>query len=211
MKPLLRSFGIFIQQIIRDYMLWAVCLVPLLTAFIFRFGVPYVEILLCSYFKRQTILSDYYLIFDLLLCLNPSFMVCFASAMVMLAEQDENMASYMAVTPVGKTGYVLSRLIFPAVIAYFFALLLTYFFALTDWNLLMLSEASLGMAVAKMTSLLFIGLAVPFFILSDVQYIAAILPTFWVAKLCKEGNSFLMLPALAVSLTWIVLLAHRFK
>ena len=116
MKPLLRSFGIFIRQITRDNMLWAVCLAPFITALLFRFGIPYAESLLCAYFQRQRILADYYLLFDLWLCLTPSYMLCFASAMVMLTERDENMAGYMAVTPVGKTGYVLSRLIFPAAI-----------------------------------------------------------------------------------------------
>lgn len=232
MKPLLRSFGIFIRQIIRDDMLWAVCLAPLLTALLFRFGIPYAETLLCTHFQRQTILADYYLLFDLVLCLMPSYMFCFASAMVMLTERDENMAGYMAVTPVGKTGYVLSRLVLPATISIPFSILLTLFFSLTDWDYLMLSEAGLlmsllsvavalfifsfsrnrveGMAMAKMSGLMLVGLVVPFFVLSGVQYFVAFLPSFWAAKLCMEGNSLLMLPALAVSLVWIWMLGRRF-
>jgi len=203
------------------------------TALLFRFGVPYAETLLSSYFQRPTILANYYLLFDLWLCLTPSYMLCFASAMVMLTERDENMACYMAVTPVGKTGYVLSRLIFPAVIAFSFSILLTYFFSLTDWDFVMLSIVSLlmslssiaaalfifsfsrnrveGMAMAKIASLIFLGLVVPFFVLSDVQYLAAILPSFWVAKLCKEGNSLLMLPIMALSLAWIGILGRKFS
>lgn len=232
MKPLLRSFGIFIRQITRDNMLWAVCLVPLITALIFRFGIPYAETLLCAYFKRQTILADYYLLFDLWLFLTPSYMLCFASAMVMLTERDENMAGYMAVTPVGKTGYVLSRLILPAAISVPYSMLLIYFFSLTDWNSLMLSAVSLlmsisstaaalfifsfsrnrveGMAMGKMASLIYLGLVVPFFVLSDAQYLVAFLPSFWAAKLCMEGNGLLMLPALAVSFAWIWMLGRRF-
>ena len=150
-----------------------------------------------------------------------------------MTERDENMAGYMAVTPVGKTGYVLSRLVFPAAIAFPFSILLIYFFSLTDWSFLMLSAVSLlmslsstaaaliifsfsrnrveGMAMAKMASLLFLGLVVPFFIWSDAQYLVAFLPSFWTAKLCIEGNSLLMLPALAVSLVWIGMLGRRFR
>ena len=102
MKPLLRSFAIFVRQIARDNMHWAVCLAPLLTAFFFRFGIPYTETLLCAYFQRKKILADYFLLFDMWLCLTPSYMFCFSSAMVMLTGKDENMAGYMAVTPVGK-------------------------------------------------------------------------------------------------------------
>lgn len=232
MKPILRSFGIFIRQIIRDNMLWAVCFAPLIIALLFRFGIPYVEILLCAHFQRKTILTDYYLLFDLVLCLMPSYMLCFASAMVMLTERDENMAGYMSVTPVGKTGYILSRLIFPAATSIPFSILLTYFFSLTDWNFLMLLVVSLlmslvsiaialfifsfsrnrveGMAMAKMSGLMFVGFAIPFFASSDVQYIVAFLPLFWVAKLCMEGNGLLMLPALVVSFIWIGILGHRF-
>lgn len=191
------------------------------------------ETLLCAYFHRQTILADYYLLFDLWLCLTPSYMLCFASAMVMLTEWDENMAGYMAVTPVGKRGYLLSRLVFPGAIAFFYSLLLTYFFALTDWNLMLLFAVSLlmilssaaamllivsfsrsrveGMAMAKLASLIFLGCVVPFFILSDAQYLAAFLPSFWAAKLCMEGNSLLLLPALAISFAWIGVLGRKFE
>lgn len=160
-------------------------------------------------------------------------MLCFASTMVMLTERDENMAGYMAVTPVGKRGYLLSRLVFPGAIAFFYLLLLTYFFALTDWNLMLLLAVSLlmilssaaamllivsfsrnrveGMAMAKMASLIFLGSVVPFFVLSDAQYLAAFLPSFWAAKLCMEGNSLLVPPALAISFAWIGVLGRKFE
>lgn len=233
MKPLLRSFGIFIRQIIRDDMLWAVCLAPLLVALLFRFGIPYAETLLCAHFQKRTILAGYYLLFDLVLCLMPSYMFCFASAMVMLTERDENMAGYMAVTPVGKTGYMLSRLVLPAAIAFPISILLIHFFSLTDWNYLALSAVSLlmglssiavalfifsfsrnrveGMAMVKLSGLLFVGLVAPFFVLSGSQYLVAFLPSFWAAKLCLEENSLLMLPALAVSLVWIWALGRRLE
>jgi fluoroquinolone transport system permease protein len=232
LKPLLRSFGIFIRQIARDNMLWAVCLAPMLTALFFRFAIPYAETLLSAHFQKKTILAGYYLLFDLVLCILPSYMFCYASAMVMLTERDENMAGYMAVTPVGKMGYMMSRLILPAVISVPFSILLTKFFSLTDWNCLLLSEAGLlmsllsvavalfifsfsrnrveGVAMGKMSGLVLAGLVAPFFVLSDVQYLAAFLPSFWVAKLCMEKNSLFALPALAVSLAWLWMLGRRF-
>lgn len=233
MKPLFRSFGLFIRQIATDNMLWAVCLAPIITALIFRYGIPYAETLLCFYFHRRTILADYYLLFDLWLDLMPSYMLCFASAMVILTERDENMASYMAVTPVGKTGYIISRLIFPAAIGLVYAILLTYIFSLTDWNIMLLSAVSLlmslssvaanlliisfsrnkveGMAMAKIASLIFLGLVVPFFILTDAQYFASFLPSFWAAKLSMDENSLFMIPALLVSSAWILIFRHSFE
>lgn len=233
MKPLFTSFGLFIRQITTDNMLWAVCFAPILTALLFRFGLTYAETMLCGYFQKQTILADYYLLFDLWMCLMPSYMLCFASAMVILTERDENMASYMAVTPVGKTGYMISRLIFPAAIGLVYSILLTYIFSLMDWNLVLLSAVSLllslsstaanfliisfsrnkveGMAMAKIASLIFLGMVVPFFILSDAQYFAAFLPSFWTAKLSMDKNSLFMIPALLVSFAWIIMLSRRFN
>ncbi|HAW70396.1 MAG TPA: hypothetical protein DCX37_04325 [Firmicutes bacterium] len=232
MKPLWRSFGVFIRQIIRDNMLWAVCFAPLLAALFFRYGIPLIEGLLCGYFQQQAILSDYYLLFDLLLSLLTPYLFCYVSAMVMLTERDENMAGYMAVTPVGKSGYVMSRLVFPALIALVASVLLMSFFTLTVWLfwtalavclltcLLSITVALLifslsrnrveGMAMAKMAGLLILGLLVPFFILSNVKYLAAPLPSFWIAEFCITQNVLLLLPAALISLIWIWLLYGRF-
>jgi fluoroquinolone transport system permease protein len=142
------------------------------------------------------------------------------------------MAGYMAVTPLGKMGYVLSRLIFPAVIAFFISVFITYYSTLTDWNLFRLSAVSLlmslssmaaalfifsfsrnkveGMAMGKLVSLMFSGLVVPFFVKSGTQYLSAFLPSFWAAKLSIGGNILLVLPGLVVSFTWIWITGRRF-
>lgn len=233
MKPLVRSFNMFIQQIFRDSMLAVVCLAPILTAVVFRFGVPYLEGILCGYFQKTVILANYYLLFDLFLCLITPYMFCFASAMVMLTEYDENMTGYLAVTPVGKSGYILSRLLFPAVISILASLLLLRWFSLTAWTFgLALVTACLtgilsivisllifsfshnrveGMAVAKLSGLMMAGLPIPFLVRSEVQYLFAPLPSFWTAKMCLENNGLLLAPALLSSLLWIGLLYRRFK
>jgi fluoroquinolone transport system permease protein len=68
-----------------------------------------------------------------------------------------------------------------------------------------------GMAIGKMSGLIFAGLVLPFFVLTDAQYLVAFLPSFWTAKLCLDDNSLLMLPALTVSLAWIWMLGRRFE
>ena len=92
MRPLFHSFGMFLRQISRDSMLYAVCIAPLLTAFLFRFGVPNMEALLCAYLDIPSVLAGYYLLFDLFLALLTPFLFCFASSMVILTEYDENMS-----------------------------------------------------------------------------------------------------------------------
>lgn len=233
MKPLLRSFSIFIRQIARDSMLYAVCIAPLLAASFFRFGVPYLETLLCGYFGQPAILAGYYLLFDLFLALLTPYLLCFASSMVILTEYDENIASYLAVTPVGKRGYILSRLVFPAVISFFVSILLMTLFSLTNWTLPMLLSVCLlssllsiaislllvtfshnrveGMALAKLTGIVMLGLPVPFFLTSGIQYLFAPLPSFWIARLSLESKYLNLLPALLTAFIWLWILYGRFE
>lgn len=232
MKPMLRSFSMFVRQIFRDSMLIAICFACLLTALFVRFGVPALEGALCAYFQRDAILLPYYLLFDLLLILITPYMLCFASAMMMLTEYDENLSEYLAVTPVGKGGYILSRLVFPAVIAFAVSIVLMRWFALTEWPLPLLLCACVlaeissvavalllfafshnrveGVAMGKLSGLLMLGLFIPFFLSSDVQYLFAPLPSFWLSKLCMTRSIGLILPALLSSALWVFMLYRRF-
>jgi len=232
MKPLLRSFLMFMRQIYRDSMLAAALAGAIFAAFFFRFGVPAIERVLCSYFGKAAILAPYYLLFDLFLSLITPYMFLFASAMVMLTEYDENLSGYLAVTPVGKKGYVISRLVFPSVLSLFVSLLFLRLFSLTEWQgpaavlvCLLTSLSSLaaallifsfshnrveGMAVTKLSGLLMLGLPVPFFLSSGAQYLFSPLPSFWIAKLCLERGLLFLPPALLTTAVWISLLYRQF-
>jgi fluoroquinolone transport system permease protein len=223
----------FVRQIFDDNMLWAVCLAPFLAGGLFRFGIPYAEKLLCDYFHQQSILSGYYLLFDLFLSLITPYMLCFASTMVMLTEADTGMSSYLAVTPVGRKGYIISRLIFPAALSFLVSIPIMLFFTLTVWPVWRLLVTSLfmcalsiavsllifslarnkveGMAMAKMSGLFMLGLPAPFFLKSDVQYLLSPLPSFWMTKLTLDVNLFFLLPALITLLLWTWLLYRKFS
>jgi fluoroquinolone transport system permease protein len=214
-------------------MLYAVCIAPLLTAGLFRFGIPVFESLLCGYLGKATILSGYYMLFDLFLAIITPYMFCFASSMVMLTEYDENMANYLVVTPVGKRGYIISRFVIPAVVSVFASIVLLNFFSLTKWTLPAMILTSLltgilsiaislfivsfshnrveGIALAKLSGIVFLGLPIPFFLFSAVQYLFSVLPSFWIAKLWLEGNYLFTIPALLTSFLWIWVLYGRFE
>ncbi len=232
MKPIIRCFGMFLKQISKDGMLYATMIAPILAGFAFRFGIPAAETALCGYFGRSTILSQYYLLFDLFLAIITPYMLCFVSSLVILTENDENMSSYMAVTPVGKRGYIASRLVLPAIIAVFVSLILMKLFSLTSWttsalliicvlsSLLNIGVSLLivsfshnrveGMALGKLAGIILMGLPVPFFLFSDVQYLFSVLPSFWIAKLSVEDDYLFAVPALVTSLIWIRILYGRF-
>ncbi len=222
----------FLRQISKDGMLYASLAAPLLAGFAFRFGIPAAEAALCGYFGKAAILSEYYLLFDLFLTVMTPYIVCFVSSLVMLTEYDENMTSYMAVTPVSKRGYIVSRLVFPAVIAFFASVIIMIIFSLTVWSaptllitcalssLLSIAVSLLlvsfshnrveGMALGKLTGIILMGLPVPFFLLSGVQYLFSILPSFWIAKLVVEDSYLYAIPALLTSFLWMWALYGRF-
>lgn len=233
MKAVYYSFCVFIKQIKRDDMLWAVCFAPILAGLFFRFAVPVINRYLAQFFAGNNILIDYYLLIDLLLCLLTPYMFCFASAMVMLTEYDENIAIYTAITPVGKSGYILSRLVLPALISVPAAMLFTSVFSLTGWTFIMLLITSMlcsllsiavamllvsisnnrveGMALAKMSGLIMIGLPLPFFLTSYHQYYFSLLPSFWIARLVIDQNIIYAVPALVTAILWIILLYSKFN
>lgn len=233
MKVLLRSFAIFIREITQDYMLIGVLVAPPLIGLAFRFGVPFAEELLTAHFSRDGVISPYYLLFDLFLCLVTPYFFLFASVLVMLSEYDENMVNYLAVTPLGRGGYIVSRLVLPAALSFPVSVLLVKVFALTEWPSLLLPTACLlssvmsvatamllfsfsnnrveGLALGKMANIYSLGLLVPFFIDSKVQYFFAPLPSLWLAKMCKQNDYSFFPAALLISLAWIWLMYRKFQ
>ena len=232
MKTYIRSLQIFLKQIWEDSMLVAICGVPILVALVFRFGVPELEALLCQTLDTSAFLSEYYLLFDLFMAVMTPYMFTFISTMVMLTELDENIAVYLAVTPLTKKGYIVSRLVLPAIISLVLSAVLLAFFALSPWtfggillaallsSLLSIPVAMLivtcshnrveGMAIAKISGLVLFGLPIPFFLTSGLKYLFAWMPSFWVAKVFVDANGWLVFPTALVTLIWIWVLYRRF-
>ena len=198
------SFRMFLVQIFSDAMLVVVCIAPLLAGLAFRFGVPFLEKLIEQYLGLYSVLSPYYLLFDLFLAILSPFMLCFASSMVMLEERDEGVGLYMAVTPAGRNGYLISRLVIPAMLSAPASAVVLLLFGLSGlsfgdsvllslcmplvamiFSLLITSFSGNrveGMALAKLSGIMLAALAVPFFIQSPWKYLSGFLPTFWIAE-----------------------------
>ena len=214
-------------------MLIVICGVPVLIALLFGFGVPELEAFLCQTLGKETFLSDYYLLFDLFMAMMTPFMLTFVSSMVILTELDENMAAYLAVTPITKKGYIISRLVFPAALSGFISVVLLGFFSLSHWtfggillaallsSLLSIPIAMVivtfshnrveGMAIAKLSGLILLGLPAPFFLKGGFQFLFSWLPSFWMSKLFLGHSIWSIFFAIGVSLVWIWALYRRFE
>lgn len=232
MKAVLSSSRMLLRQVSSDSMLAVICLVPILTAILFRYGVPEVEHFLTNQFNRTAVLEPYYTLFDLILALLTPYMFCFASSMIMLGEQDDRISSFLVVTPMGKMGYFFSRLLLPALLSSFLSYTLVTLCSLTGLSWPMIASLSIlsalqsciismivvsfahnkveGLALAKLSGLMMLGLPFPFFMNSGIEYVFFPLPSFWMSKLAIEHQYVYLIPTLTVTSVWMLLLLKRF-
>lgn len=232
-KVLGYAFLQFLNQILKDAMLILLSIAPILSGLFFRFGIPFIQSLLTRYLNKPDLLSPYYLLFDLLMGSLTPLLYSFAAAYVILGEIDDGISKYLAVTPIGKKGYLISRLGFPSLIAFIISIMALYVFKLSELSfldiliiaflgaMLGMIEALLvvslsgnkveGMAVSKLSGLFFLGLPAPFFISGKIQYTLFFLPSFWVSKAVTDKQIIFALIGVIVSIAWIVGLYQRFK
>ena len=227
MSPL-RSF---IKNIFSDAMLIACVFAPVLAGFAFRFGIPVLESLLIKYFGHPVI-GPYYALVDLFLGVLAPMMVCFASAMAILDERDCGVCAYLMVTPVGRSGYIATRLGLPAlassvysiaILAIFglsglpsYAVALTAFgmgltsFAMTLAITVLSANRIEGLAVGKLSGLALMGVVVPFFARGNERFFAGFLPSFWIAEAVLRPTLLSIAGFLLVCALWCGLLYPRF-
>ncbi len=232
MRAIRLSFFQMLAYMRRDMMLSAACLAPVLAGLFFRFAIPLLEAALTDWFHKPAIISPCYALVDIFFAMLSPAMFCFVSAMVSLEEADEKTAAYLFVTPLGRNGYLASRLCIPSVAAFFVTVALLPVFRLSSLSaadivllaaggtlqgiivsllVLTISTNKLeGMVVAKLSALMIFGAAIPFFIKHDIQYILSPLPSLWMGKAICENVSLYMLPAFALSIIWIYFLLKRY-
>ncbi|KAF5048738.1 hypothetical protein DSECCO2_446950 [anaerobic digester metagenome] len=231
-KRLSISFMQYLNQIARDAMLFLSCLAPVLYGLFMKFGIPAAEKFLTGYYSREEVLVPYFLIFDLFLVVLTPMMFSFASSMVILGEIDDGITKSMSVTPLGRGGYLISRLILPLTLSFVVSIIVMNVFSLdiisfemiillsflssvlgfiTTMMVVSLSANKVeGMAITKMSGISMIGIILPFFVLTRIQYLAIMLPSFWMAKFALEGKITYLILCVMVSAGWILLLLRKF-
>lgn len=225
MKRILSSAIQVFKQIKSDPMMFAACFTPFIMGALIKFGIPF--------FERITkfSLQGYYPIFDLLLSIMAPVLLCFAFAMITLEEIDDKVSRYFSITPLGKAGYLFTRLVVPAIISAVIAFIVLLLFSLEKLPTRMMIGLALlgsvqaiivslmiitlsgnkleGMAVTKLSALTLLGIPVPFFIDSYYRFAVGFLPSFWVAK-AVQNEAVLYFPiALVVALIWYYFLIKR--
>lgn len=232
MKAFLSVVQRFFMQIWSDAMLAALVLVPLMMGLLFRFGVPALEVELCSRLGRAAVVAPYYPIFDLLLSIMTPIMFTAAGAMVILDEADLGLARAISVTPVERRGYLASRVGVPSLVATAYCALLTRTLKLSGLHaarmlLLAVCSGALsvvvalmiasmaqnkveGLAYSKLSGLFVIGLPVALLVPAPYRFLAGCLPTFWMTELAMGASPLCALPALGTAALFAAVFVKRF-
>lgn len=216
----------------KDRMLFVICFIPLLVGPLIKFGIPMAESILAENLSVQYFLSPYYGLFDMFFAMLTPILLCFVVAMVTLEENDDRIAVYLFITPLGRIGYLFARFGVTAAISCIATLFLMPFFKLTDLTslstiflvlggtfqgvmaalmIVTLSSNKLeGMAVAKLSTLTVFGMVGPYFVHSNIQYVLSPLPTFWLGKAIYENKFIYVFPSMILFLVWIFYLLKIF-
>lgn len=232
MRAIRLSFFQMLAFMRRDRILFVTCFAPILIGLVFRFAIPLLETALTNWFHAPVILSPYYALIDIFLAMLTSAMFCFVSAMVALEEADEKTTAYLFVTPLGRNGYLLARFCMPSITAFFLTVVLLPIFKLTSLfptDIILLATGGTlqgiiiallivtlssnkleGMAVTKLSLLMIVGAAIPFFIKHNIQYVLFLFPSFWIGKAILENMPLYILLAFVLSIVWIYFLLKRY-
>lgn len=206
-------------------MMFAACFTPFVMGALIKFGIPFLERI------TDFSLQEYYPIFDLLFSIMAPVLLCFAFAMITLEEIDDKVSRYFSITPLGKSGYLFTRLGVPSIISAVIAFIVLLLFSLEKLSIGMticlallgsvqaiivslmiitLSSNKLeGMAVTKLAALTLLGIPAPFFIDSYYQFLVGFLPSFWVAKALQNEEVLYFSIGLVVALVWYYFLTKR--
>ncbi|MFZ5351330.1 MAG: hypothetical protein ACOZCL_01260 [Bacillota bacterium] len=226
-----------IKNISRDPILLMSVFVPLLVSLVMKFGLPFASGILMDELAFD--LTVYYeLIISIMLLVSP-LMLGMLSGFIILDEKDENLLTYYSITPLTKTGYLIYRMFFPIacgfVMTFFMIGIIGFvyipFSRLLPIVLLVSMEAPMtalvlgifaankveGLAISKAMGIFFFTPVAGYFIRSDWQLLAGIVPTYWISKAYIAGVNGLaaywmyILAGMAVHLFYTYILYRQFE
>ena len=201
-----------LRNILREPMLMFAFMGPFLLSLAMRWMLPSVTI----YFADYVDLTLHYpLIFSFILLLA-AMLTGMVTGFLLLDERDDQICMTLIVTPLGKEGYTLYRIIFPMVISFFYAIITLPIAGVTQIpigslipiGLLAALEAPImalflasfagnkveGLALSKGFGLIMIPAIASYFMESKWQPLAGVSPFYWPVKtflsIGTEGDAY---------------------
>jgi len=190
-----------IKNITRDSMLLGTMLAPIALALFIKLSISYFSEVFNEMFPL-TIEHHYTFIMSFVILLSP-FMLGIMAGLMILEEMDDNILSYIAVTPVSKSGYLLYRLIVPMLISTILTIFIIVYTGLVNFTISILPVVLLaamitpimalflasfannkveGLAIGKATGVILIVPFLTYIVKSNWLFLLSAFPTFWVSE-----------------------------
>lgn len=228
-----KMFKQMIKQITSEAMMILLVIAPVLAGLFFRFGIPLLERYVLVPAKVGEILVPYYGLFNWLLALLTGMLFAFVGGLVVLGEIDDRISVYICLTPAGCMGYVLSRIIIPALVSGIVTVIVVPIFSLVHvdaLNLIIMSVSTTlsgiitsmlvvsissnkveGMAVGKLAGGFGMVLFIPFILKGAIQYVFSIFPMFWVGRYLIDRKISETVISLMLFAVWIFVLYRKYR
>lgn len=192
-----------LRSITRDSMLVLILCAPVIILGIMSFGVPLLATLLLSQLSFD--LTTYYPLIFIFFCGLLPLLFGMIIGFVMLDEQDEHILQFVAVTPLGRKGYLRLKFTLPSIAIFVFSLAYLPLSGLVPMNILhfipiailLTIQAPLmgmflvgfannkveGLALGKGAGIFILAPVIGFLVHSPLQYLAGVSPAFWSAEM----------------------------
>jgi fluoroquinolone transport system permease protein len=231
MQQTFRLFKMGLRQTTKDGMVFVMIPAPFLLGFVIKFGLPFVNQLLEKNLSFS-IVPWYSMADAMLVALTPMFLGM-VSAFILLEERDEGTGLYYQITPVEGYSYLVARVGFPMLWGFLSSLAAVLLLGISKTPFLDILLAAIistilgtaiammvvsfaenkveGLAISKLSGIIFIGLFAVWFAPEPYAYFGGILPTYWLGDIMKNGAGILAVSAgLVTGFFWIALFTRRF-
>ncbi|MFA6895270.1 MAG: hypothetical protein WCQ46_05910 [Bacteroidales bacterium] len=220
-----------LKQILRDPIMAILVVAPLLLIIAFKLMVLYLVPFIQTLIEFEILpYLDYIFIFVVMMC---GAMLGIVTGFMMIDDRDGKIAELMSVTPLGRSGYLINRLLFAAVLTIFYSILSYYvlnvvklpfttmlFVSLLSSNysiiigLLIFTFADdkvKGLTFAKAINSLSLFAFTDLLALKWLTVLSWFFPPYWITLVVKSPHTFLIYGlALLVNLGWLFLLIRHY-
>ena len=220
-----------LKQVFRDPIMSILMLAPLLIIIIFKLLIVFLFPFIATKFNFDISLYNQYLMAGILIMI--SGMLGIVIGFMMLDDKDGNIAQLMAVTPLGRSGYLFNRLSFSSVLCFFYSILAIYVLNIIDipfYSILILSLLSgvysiiigllifsgaddkvKGLTFAKGLNMLGIFAFSDLFALNWFSILSLIFPTYWITRIIDSPHSIsAIMLGTSIHAIWLIYLIYRY-
>ncbi len=189
-----------LKRIIREPFLLFIFILPFLLGILYKIVIPILTNLLDTNFD----LTEYYPLIMIFLVMMSPILFGWVIGFSLLDDRDENILSFMAVTPLQKRGYLQFNVIAPIFLSILQAYLVLFIANLCPMNYVKLFPVILmvaletpvfalvqaafannkveGLAVGKLLGIVLVAPFIAYFFDTPLSYLAGILPPFWITE-----------------------------